>query len=465
MGSILIKNGTTASFFKDSYEIKENTDIYIEGNEIKAVGKNLNQKADEIIDAEGMVVLPGFVNTHHHFFQTLTRNIPLVQDEELFKWLTNLYEVWREIPEEGFYISALIAMGELLLTGCTTTSDHLYLFPSKISKELIDLEIQAARELGIRFLAVRGSMSLGRSKGGLPPDDVVQTEDEILKDSERLIKEYHNTEKFSMTKVALAPCSPFSVTKELMKETASMARKYNVKAHTHIAETLDEEHFCIENYGKRPIALMEEVDWLGENFWYAHCVYLNKDEIKLMAETDTGVAHCPTSNLRLGSGIAPVSDMLDAGVRVGIAVDGSASNDSSNMLLEMRNALFVHRIKTGVKSMTAAKVYNMATQQGASILGWNEIGAIEPGKAADIAVFNLNKLGYAGSLSDPVAAILFSGDTQIAEYTVVNGKIVVRNGKLVTVNEADLFKKANKIAENILNSAIKNTGKDYYKYN
>ncbi len=464
MGSILIKNSLAVATLNNDFNVLKGSDIYIEGNEIRDIGRNLKYTADEVIDASGMVLFPGFVNTHHHFFQTLTRNIPLVQDEELFNWLVNLYEVWREITPEGFYISAVVGMAELLLTGCTTSSDHLYLFPEKCPKDLIDYEIKAAKDIGMRFLAVRGSMSLGKSKGGLPPDDVVQNEEEILKDSERLISAYHNTEKFSMLKVALAPCSPFSVTKELMKETSAMANKYGVRAHTHVAETLDEENFCIEKYGKRPIDLMEEVNWLGENFWYAHCVYLNEKEIKLMADTKTGVAHCPTSNLRLGSGIAPIADMINNNVRVGLAVDGSASNDSSNMLQEMRTALFVHRIKSGVKSMPVNRVLRMATTSGANILGWDEIGSIEVGKAADIAIFNLNKIGYAGALSDPIGAVLFSGDTQIAEYTIVNGKVVVRNGKLVNIDENEILKKANLIAEDILEKSIKNTGKDYYKH-
>ncbi len=449
MNSLLIKNAMVIATMDDNFTEIRDGDIYIEGPEIKDIGKNLNYNADETIDASNMIVLPGFINTHHHFYQTLTRNLPAVQNEKLFNWLVNLYEIWKNIPEDGFYISALVAMGELLLTGCTTTSDHLYLFPSGM-EELIDREIEAASDIGMRFLATRGSMSLGKKDGGLPPDSVIQTEDKILKDSERLIKKYHNNEKFSMLKIALAPCSPFSVTKELMKNTAEMARKYNVKAHTHLAETLDEENYCIQNFGKRPLELMEEVNWLGENFWYAHCVYLNDEEIKLMSETNTGVAHCPTSNLRLGSGIAPISKMLDEGVKVGLGVDGSASNDSSNMLLEMRTALLIHRIKSGVDSMPASKVYRMATKYGAQILGWDEIGSLEVGKAADIVIFNLNKIGFAGSLSDPVAALLFAGDSQIAEYTIVNGEIVVRNGILTKVDENYLYEKANKIAAQIL---------------
>ncbi len=463
MSSILIKNAEVIVTMDSQLTEIENGDIFIEDREIKEIGKNLDYKADRIIDARGMVVYPGFINTHHHLYQTLTRNIPLIQDVKLFDWLINLYEIWRELTPEAVYISALVGMSELLLTGCTTTTDHFYVFPKNQPKDLIDYEIKAAREIGMRFIPTRGSMSRGKSKGGLPPDDVVQTEDEIMKDCERLVQKYHNPEKFSMLKIAVAPCSPFSVTTEILKETAEFSKKYNIKCHTHIAETLDEEEYCINTYGKRPVEYMEEVGWLGENFWYAHCIYLNDDEIKLMAETKTGVAHCPVSNLRLGSGIAPIAKMLANNVRVGLAVDGSASNDSSNMLAEMRQAMFVHRIKSGVDSMPAYDVLKMATNYGAQILGWDEIGSIEKGKAADIVIFNLNNIAYAGALHCPATAVLFAGDSQIAEYTIVNGEIVVERGNITKINTDEIFYKANEIAKSMIEKASKRTGIKYYK--
>ena len=463
MGTILIKNAEVIVTMDDNLTEIKNGDIYIEGNKIQDVGKSLDYRADKVINASGMVVYPGFVNTHHHLYQTLTRNIPTIQDVKLFDWLVNLYEIWRELTPEAVYVSALVGMAELLLTGCTTTTDHFYVFPKNQPKDLIDYEIKAAQEIGIRFIPTRGSMNRGKSKGGLPPDDIVQTEDEIMKDCERLIKKYHNTARYSMLKIGVAPCSPFSVTTELLKQTAEFAKKYNIRCHTHIAETIDEEEYCINTYGKRPVEYMEEVGWLGENFWYAHCIYLNENEIKIMAETKTGVAHCPISNLRLGSGIAPIAKMLENNVRVGIAVDGSASNDSSNMLAEMRQALLIHRIKTGVDSMPAYKVLKMATKQGAQILGWNEIGSIEKGKAADIAIFNLNNIAYAGALHDPASAILFSGNSQIAEYTIVQGEIIVDKGNLIKINTDDVFYKANEIAKNMIKNAEQKTGIKYFE--
>lgn len=462
MKTLLIKNADLiVTMDKDLSEIK-NCDIYIEGPEIKDIGTNLDFKADKTINASGMVVYPGFINTHHHFYQTLTRNIPKVHDVKLFDWLVNLYEIWREITPEAIYYSALVAISELLLTGCTTSSDHLYLFPEKINENLIDYEIKAAKEMGIRFIPTRGSMSRGTSDGGLPPDDVVQKEDKILNDSEQLIQKYHNPDKFSMLKIALAPCSPFSVTPELMKQTAQLAKKYNVRCHTHIAETEDENQYCLKKYGKRPLAYMEEVEWLGKNFWYAHCVHLNDNEIKLMAQTKTGVAHCPVSNLRLGSGIAPIAKMLENGVPVSLGVDGSASNDSSNYLFEMKTAMLIHRIKSGVDSMPARQVLKMATNGGAEILSWQEIGSLEKGKAADIAIFNLNKIGYAGALHDRATAILFAGDSQITEYTIVNGEVLVEKGQIKKINTDEIIQKANSIAEKMVKNASKNTGIDFY---
>ena len=451
MQTILIKNALTlATMDAESREIKGG-DVYIEGPEIKKVGKNLKVKADAIIDAKGCVVLPGFVNTHHHLYQTLTRNLPKVQDAKLFDWLIYLYEIWKHLDPEAVYASTQVGLGELLLTGCTTSSDHLYVFPKKDSAFFIDTQIAAASELGIRFHATRGSMSRGRSSGGLPPDSVVQTEDFIMKDCERLVHKFHDAQKFAMTRVALAPCSPFSVTTELLKLTAVMDKKWGVRMHTHLAETIDEEAFCKKLFRMRPLEYMESVGWVSEgNAWFAHCVYINEAEAKKMGRTRTGVAHCPCSNLRLGSGIAPIRMFLKHRVPVGLAVDGSASNDSSDMLGEIRQAMLVSRVKAGVGSMPARDAFKLATRGGASVLGREDIGSIEPGRAADIALFDVSGLDFAGSKSDPLASLLFCGSSHRTKYTIVNGKVVVRNGRLVNVDEIKLAERANKIAADLL---------------
>ncbi|OQA89731.1 MAG: 8-oxoguanine deaminase [Elusimicrobia bacterium ADurb.Bin231] len=458
MKNILIKNARLVVQMDNKRNKIAGGNIYIENGEIKFVGTGMpeeikkNNNNCEIIDASRCVALPGFVNTHHHLYQTLYRNIREVQDAELFDWLTYLYTVWRNVNPEAVYTSALVGLGELLLTGCTTSTDQFYVFPKNQPGDLLDYEIKAAEELGIRFHPTRGSMSRGKSKGGLPPDDVVQTEEEILKDCERVIKKYHNPDKFSMCRIALSPCSPFSVTTGLLKDTVAMARKHRIRCHTHIAETLDEEKYCLELHNMRPVAYMEKVGWLGDDIWFAHCIHLNDDEIKLMGMSKTGVAHCPVSNLRLGSGIAPVRKMIENGVPVSLAVDGAASNDSSNMMRELKTCLLVHRIKSGISSMPAEDVLWMATRGGASVLGRNDIGSIEPGKAADIVLYDIEKLGYAGSVHDILASILFCGDSDIVETSIVNGKIVVKNGRLNGLDEHELYMKANKIAVEIAKS-------------
>ncbi len=454
--NILIKNAKLIVQMDNKRTKIAGGHIFVEDNEIKFVGKKLpsslvpRPSSLKVIDASKCVVLPGFVNTHHHLYQTLYRNIREVQDAELFDWIKYLYTVWRNITPDAVYTSALTGLGELLLTGCTTSSDQFYIYPANQPKDLIDFEIKAAEEIGIRFHPTRGSMSRGQSKGGLPPDDVIQTENEIMKDSERVIQKYHNSEKFSMCRIALSPCSPFSVTTELLKETVKLARKKKIKCHTHIAETIDEEKYCLEEYKLRPLAYMEKVGWLGSDVWFAHCIHLNDDEIKLLGKTKTGVAHCPVSNLRLGSGIAPVRKMIENNVPVSLAVDGSASNDSSSMLRELKTCLLVHRLKSGVESMPAEDVLWLATRGGAEVLGRNDIGSIEVGKAADIVLFDVEKIGYAGGIHDILASLLFCGDSDIVDMTIVNGKIVVKNGKLVNCDEQKLYEKTNKIAKKMV---------------
>ena len=341
----LIQNSKYIATMNDKMEEWNGGHILIENDKIISIGKNnLKGDFDQIIDASEMVVLPGFINTHHHLFQSLTRNIPKMQNQELFDWLINHYEIWREIDEDAVAVSTQVGLLEMMLSGVSTSSDHLYLFPQKCGKNLIDIEVDAAQKLGIRFQPTRGSMSLSKKDGGLPPDDVVQTEAEILQDSKRLIEKYHNQKNGAMTRISLAPCSPFSVTAQLMKQTAELAKKENLMIHTHLAETIDEENFCIEKFGDRPAKYLENLNWIGGNVWVAHAVHLSDEEIAKMGKCGMGISHCPSSNMRLGSGIARIKEMLQAGVAVSLGVDGSASNDSSNMLSEIRQAMLLSRL-------------------------------------------------------------------------------------------------------------------------
>jgi len=420
--------------------------------------ETLPDSADEILDLRGHIVLPGLINTHHHFYQTLTRVVPQAQDANLFNWLKTLYPIWARMGPEHIRVSTKTALSELALSGCTTASDHLYLYPNGSQ---LDDEIQAAREVGLRLQASRGSMSLGESKGGLPPDSVVEEEDFILEDSRRLIEQYHDSDPGAMTQIVLAPCSPFSVTGDLMRQSAQLAREYGVQLHTHLAETADEEEFCIQRFGHRPVAYMQEVDWIGDDVWFAHSVHLNDEEVKLYADTGCGVAHCPSSNMRLASGIAPIMDMLHQGVQVGVGVDGSASNDSSHMLAEARQAMLAARVRAGLRGaslsgddappiMSARQALEIATRGGAEVLGRDDIGALEVGKCADFFAINVNQLDYAGALHDPVAATVFCTPLK-ADYTVVGGEFIVRNGEMVTVDVPALVEEHNRLAGQLLN--------------
>ncbi len=449
MPTLLLRNAELILTMDDKKTRFYNGGIFVRDNFIEAVGptENLPPTADTVIDASGMIVLPGLVNTHHHLYQTLTRVVPKAQNAKLFDWLVTLYPIWARLTGEAVYVSALVGMAELLLSGCTTTTDHLYIFPNDVS---LDDEIRAAREIGIRFHPCRGSMSLGRSKGGLPPDEVVQSEEEILADCERLISAYHDPSPGSMCRIALAPCSPFSVTPELMRDTAQMARRYGVLLHTHLAETLDEENFCLEKYKMRPLDYMAKLGWLGEDVWFVHVVHVNQRDVKILAETGSGVAHCPSSNMRLGSGIAPVVEMLKAGVKVGLAVDGSASNDSSNMLGEARQALLLQRVRYGADSISAEEVLEMATRGGARVLGREDIGSLEPGKAADFIGIRLERLEYAGaSVHDPVASLVFCSPVKV-DLAVVNGRVVVEDGELLTVDLEEIVRRHNAIARKMV---------------
>jgi 8-oxoguanine deaminase len=423
--------------------------VLVEDDQVRAVGSGAppaGVRPDRRLDATGKVVLPGLVNTHHHLPQTLTRNVRSVQEAPLFRWLTELYQVWRHGDADAVDAAARVGLGELLLTGCTTSTDHLYLFPRGHDR-LIDVEIEAARDLGIRFHPTRGSMSRGVSRGGLPPDDVVQDEDAILADCRRLIREHHDPRPRAMTRIALAPCSPFSVTDDLMRRTADLARTEGVRLHTHLAETLDEDAYCLAHYGCRPAEYLRRLGWLGADVWLAHCVHLNDDEVALFGETRTGVAHCPSSNFRLGSGIAPVRKMLEAGVPVGLGVDGSASNDTSNMLAEARQALLAHRLGAAPERwITAEEALWMATRGGAACLGRDDIGSLEPGKAADLILVDLRRLSYAGAGDDLLAALVFSPWPETVDTVMVNGRIVVEGGRLPGLDVPALVERADRIA-------------------
>ncbi len=445
--------------------------LFIRDGFIEQAGPSaeLPASADENLDLRGYVVFPGLINTHHHLYQTLTRAVPAAQDANLFNWLKTLYPIWANLTPEAIRISTLTGLAELALSGCTTASDHLYIFPNGCR---LDDEIEAAREIGVRFHASRGSMSLGESKGGLPPDRVVETEDFILKESQRLVEQYHDPKPGAMMRVVLAPCSPFSVTADIMRESAKMARHYGVRLHTHLAETQDEERFCLELFGHRPVGYMETLGWVGGDVWFAHSVHVDDAEIEAYARTGCGVAHCPSSNMRLASGIAPVKEMRAAGVKVGLGVDGSASNDGSHMLAEARQAMLLSRLADsltpgpspveqsreergegvggwGVRLMTAREALEIATLGGAAVLGRDDIGSLAPGKCADLFALNLNRLDYAGALHDPVAAALFCAP-QTADYTVVNGKFVVKNGEVVTVDTWRVVEQHNRVAKKMV---------------
>lgn len=446
MSSLLVKNITKLITNDKNNGNLDDVAIFVVDNVIAKVGpqKELPQTADVIIDASNKMVCPGFVNTHHHFYQTLTRAVPGAMDEKLFDWLVRLYPIWGELDPDSTYLSSLIAMAELILSGCTTASDHQYIWPHGA---LLDDQIRAANEIGMRFHAVRGSMTLGRSQGGLPPDHVVQTADEILKDSQRVIEKYHDNSRFAMTRVVLAPCSPFSVDETILVKSAELARSYpGVMLHTHVAETQDEEKFTMQRAGLRPVRYMEKLGWVGPDVWWAHCIWLNSDEIKLMAETGTGVAHCPSSNMRLGSGIAPIREMLDAGVKVGLGVDGSASNDSSHMIAEGRMAMLLQRVAKGADALTINETLSLETTGGASVLGRDDIGIIKEGMAADFIGINLNTVEFAGgACHDPLAALFLCTPPKV-DFSVINGKKVAENGALLTVDLEKLIAKHNETA-------------------
>lgn len=463
MTTLLAKNATMVVTMDGKHRELQNAGLFARDGFIEQVGPNdeLPTSADVILDLSGQILLPGLVNCHHHLDQVLTRNLPVAQNINLFRWLRALYSIWGQRTPEASRTATIIGLAELALSGCTTAFDHTYIFKNGST---LDDQIHAAQELGVRFVASRGSMSLGESKGGLPPDNCVEAEDAILTDSLRLIQQYHDPNPGSMLQIVLAPCSPFSVTSDLMRQSALLAREYGVRLHTHLCETLDEERYTLEHFQMRPVEYMESLGWIANDVWYAHAVHVNDDEIRLFSQRGTGVCHCPSSNMRLASGIAPIKKYRTHGVKVGIGADGSASNDSSNLLIELRETMLLARLKMGLwppegpvsvlstshplrdkEWMTAREALEIATIGGAEVLGRSDIGSLEPGKCADFFTLNLNTLGYAGALSDPVAAVVFCAP-QSAYYTVVGGRLIVDKGELATLDIGPVIEEHNRHA-------------------
>ena len=450
--TLLVRNiHTLVTMDADDREVR-NAALLVRGGVIEQLGRaeDLPDTADEVLDLRGRaIVLPGLVNTHQHFYQTLTRAVPGAQSSELFAWLKKLYPIWAHLDADGVYVSAQMAAAELLLSGCTTSSDHLYLFPNDCA---LDDEIRALRDIGMRFHAGRGSMSVGESKGGLPPDSLVEDEAQILADSRRLIETYHDNSRHAMTRIALAPCSPFSVSRDLMRESAALARSYpGVRLHTHLAENDIDVRYSRERFGMTPGEYDESLDWLGPDVWHAHCVHLDGPAIQRFASTGTGVAHCPTSNMRLGSGIAPIRKMLDQGVHVGLGVDGAASNDGSNLLREARAACLAARVGAhDAAAMTPRQALALATRGGAAVLGRDDIGHLAVGMSADFVALNVDQPHFAGAVWDLVAAVILC-QPQGVEYSFVNGRRIVDAGHLVTADLAALVERTNAAAEALMN--------------
>ena len=453
MSTLLIKHIHTLVTMDDQRREIQDGALLVQDNVIKQVGTTAEIgeiAADETLDLQKKyVVLPGLINTHHHFYQTLTRAVPAAQDCDLFNWLQTLYPVWAKLTSDAIYSSTQMAAAELILSGCTTSSDHLYVFPNDCT---LDDEIRGVQDIGLRFHANRGSMSVGESQGGLPPDSLVETEASILKDSQRLIETYHDNSRHSMLRMVLAPCSPFSVSHDLMREAAALARSYpGGRLHTHLAENKSDVDYSLEKFGMRPGDYAESLGWLGEDVWHAHCVQLNDAEIQKFAHTHTGVTHCPCSNMRLASGIAPVRKMLSAGVNVSIGVDGAASNDASNLLQEARTAFLLARVRDqSAAAITARETLELATRGGAQVLGRDDIGYLATGMSADFIAFDIDNPAMVGSHHDVVAALIFCQPTAV-DYSFINGQKVIDKGHLATVELETLVEKCNQIAATMVN--------------
>ena len=452
--TMLIRHADLLATMDDERHEYTDGGMYIEDNVIRQVGPTdtLPHSADTVIEAFGRIILPGLVNTHHHFYQTLTRNLPAAQDANLFDWLRVHYPIWAGLTPAAIHVSTQLAMAELMLTGCTTTSDHTYIWPNG---SRVDDQIEAAEPMGMRFHAARGSMSVGESRGGLPPDSVVEHEDAILRDSRRVIERYHDANRYAMLRIVLAPCSPFSVSPELMRESIALARAYGVHSHTHLAETLDEAQYCQETFGRTPVELAEDLGWVGADVWHAHVVHPGIEEVVRLGMTRTGVAHCPSSNMRLASGIAPVNPLRSAGARVGLGVDGSASNDGSHMLAEARQALLLQRVAGNPAALSAREALWLATRGGAAVLGRDDIGSLAPGMAADFIGYRLDTLTLAGGAThDALAALVFCSP-QMVDLSVIDGRVRVEHGQLVDIDVPRLVERHNEIARALVRGELR----------
>ena len=449
MSTLMLRNVHTIVTCDDEDRVLRNADVFCQDGRIVAMGEALPQKADREIDGRHMLCYPGLINTHHHLYQQFSRNLPQVQNMELFDWLKTLYEIWKNLDSNVIRYSSLSGMGELMKNGCTTCFDHHYVFPQG-SGDLIGTQLDAATELGMRMVSSRGSMDLSVKDGGLPPDSVVQSVDEILKDSVRLIEKYHDPSFGSMRQIVLAPCSPFSVSADLLRESAILARQYGVRLHTHLCETKDEENYTLDRFGLRPLAYMETLGWIGDDVWYAHGIHFNDEELKILAQTGTGVAHCPVSNMKLSSGIARIPEMLELGVKVGLAVDGSASQDGSDLLEEIRVCYLLHRLNSSHKAPSGYDILKMATRGSASLLGRKDIGSLEIGKCADLFMVDSRRLELVGACYDPKNLFGTVGLRLPVDYTVVNGKVTVENGRLAGVDEDAVTAEANRICTEYL---------------
>ena len=446
MASLLLRNLKTVVTCDDADAVLEHVDIYCEGGVIRAMGPNLPQTADTVVDGTHFWCYPGLVNTHHHLYQVFSRNLPQVQNLELFPWLIALYEIWKGLDEEVVRFSSLTGLGELMKHGCTTCFDHHYVFPAGTG-DLLGTQFAAAEELGIRMVSSRGSMDLSRKDGGLPPDSVVQTVDEIIQDSLRAIEAYHDPRPGSMRQVVLAPCSPFSVSAELLRQSAILARQYGVRLHTHLCETKDEERWTLENHGVRPLEYMATLGWTGSDVWYAHGIHFNTEELHELARTGTGVAHCPISNKKLASGVARIPEILELGVPVGLAVDGSASNDGSSLMEELRVCYLLHRLTSSEKAPSGYQVLKLATRGSARLLGREDIGQLAVGKRADLFLVDARRLELVGAEYSPADVLATVGLRGPVDYTIVEGKIVVKDGRLVNVDEGAVAAQARQVCE------------------
>ena len=449
MASLKLKNIRALVTCDDSDRVLEGVDLMIRDGRITAIGPQLPDAAEREIDASHCFCYPGLVNTHHHLYQQFSRNLPEVQNLELFDWLKALYQIWQHLNADVLRAAALTGMGELLKSGCTTCFDHHYVFP-KGAGDLLGAEVSAAGTLGIRIALSRGSMDLSEKDGGLPPDSVVQTVDEILRDSEDAVRRFHDPQFGSMCTVALAPCSPFSVSETLLKESALLARRLHVRLHTHLCETRDEENYMLAREGLRPLAYMEKLGWVGSDVWFAHGIHFNDSELKLLAKTGTGVAHCPVSNMKLASGVARVPEMLRLGVPVGLAVDGSASQDGSSLLEELRICYLLHRLHSSSAAPSGYDVLKIATRGSARLLGRSDIGSLEVGKCGDCFLIDTRRIELAGACFDPKNVLGTVGFRQPVDYTVCAGRVVVEKGRLMNVDERRLAEDADRLCRKYL---------------